>query len=62
MRYRIVGFLKDHEPYDKSCTIFGGFGDMERVIHDTGVQHVIIVAPGIPQTQLSSLIYQAQTS
>lgn len=25
--------------------ILGGFGDMERVIHDTGVQHVIIVAP-----------------
>ena len=61
MRYRIVGFLEDHEPYDKSCTILGGFGDMERVIRDTGVQHVIIAAPGIPQTQLSSLIYQAQT-
>lgn len=61
MRYRIVGFLEDHEPYDKSCTILGGFGDMERVIRDTGVQHVIIAAPRIPQTQLSSLIYQAQT-
>lgn len=61
MRYRIVGFLEDHEPYDKSCTILGGFGDMERVIRDTGIQHVIIAAPGIPQTQLSSLIYQAQT-
>lgn len=61
MRYRIVGFLEDHEPYDKSCTILGGFGDMERVIRDTGVQHVIIAAPGISQTQLSSLIYQAQT-
>lgn len=34
---------------------------MERVIRDTGVQHVIIAAPGIPQTQLSALIYQAQT-
>lgn len=41
----IVGFLEDHEPYDKSCTILGGFGDMERVIRDTGVQHVIIAAP-----------------
>ena len=61
MRYRIVGFLEDHEPYDKSCTILGGFGDMERVIRDTGVQYVIIAAPGIPQTQLSSLIYQAQS-
>ncbi len=61
MRYRIVGFLEDHEPYDKSCTILGGFGDMERVIHNTGVQHVIIAAPGISQEQLSSLIYQAQT-
>lgn len=61
MRYRIVGFLEDHEPYDKSCTILGGFGDMERVIRDTGVQHVIIAAPGIPQTQLSSLIYRAQS-
>lgn len=61
MRYRIVGFLEDHEPYDKSCNILGGFTDMERVIRETGVQYVIIAAPGIPQTQLSALIYQAQT-
>lgn len=61
MRYRIVGFLEDHEPYDKTCNILGGFTDMERVIRETGVQYVIIAAPGIPQTQLSALIYQAQT-
>ena len=60
MRYRIVGFLEDNEAYDPSCHILGGFQDLEQVIQDTGVQCVFIAAPGIPQEQLSTLIYQAQ--
>lgn len=61
MRYRIVGFLEDNEPYDASCHILGGFKDLEQVIQDTGVQCVFIAAPGISQEQLSTLIYQAQS-
>ncbi len=61
MRYRIVGFLEDNEPYDASCHILGGFDDLEKVIQETGVQCVFIAAPGISQEQLSTLIYQAQS-
>ena len=61
MRYRIVGFLEDNEPYSQDCHILGGFSDMEKVIKETGVTTVWIAAPGIPQEQLSTLIYQAQT-
>ncbi len=61
MRYRIVGYLEDHEPFSKNCTILGGFQDMEKVIKETGVTTVWIAAPGLPQDQLSTLIYQAQT-
>ncbi len=61
MRYRIVGYLEDHEPFSKNCNILGGFQDMEKVIKETGVTTVWIAAPGLPQDQLSTLIYQAQT-
>ena len=61
MRYRIVGFLEDYQPYSKDCNILGGFDDMEKVIKETGVNTVWIAAPGIQQDRLSALIYQAQT-
>ncbi len=61
MRYRIVGYLEDNEPFSKDCTILGTFEEMEKVIKETGVTTVWIAAPGLPQDQLSALIYQAQT-
>ena len=61
MRYRIVGFLEDNTPYDASCKILGRFEDMEKVIQETGVQSVLIAAPGISQEQLSDLVYKAQS-
>ncbi len=61
MRYRIVGFLEDNEPGNINYPILGGFADMEKVIKETGVTTLWIAAPGIPQEQLSALIYQAQT-
>lgn len=39
---------------------WGGFGSMEEVIQETGVP-VLIAAPGLPQGDLSSLIYRAQS-
>lgn len=61
MRYRIVGFLEDNTPYDASCKVLGRFEDMEKVIQETGVQSVLIAAPGISQEQLSELVYKAQS-
>lgn len=64
MRYRIVGFLEDHTPkteYVKSHPILGGFDDLEKVVQNTGVKSVLIAAPGLPQNQLSDLIFRAQS-
>lgn len=64
MRYRIVGFLEDNTPkteYVKSHPILGGFADLEEVVKKTGVKSVLIAAPGLPQDQLSDLIFRAQS-
>lgn len=64
MRYRVVGFLEDRHPVDimlHGFPVLGGFGNMEEVIQETGVHTVLIAAPGLPQDDLSSLIYRAQS-
>lgn len=64
MRYQVVGFLEDRHPVDTmlySFPVLGGFGNMEEVIQETGVHTVLIAAPGLPQDDLSSLIYRAQS-
>ena len=64
LNYEVVGFLEDHEPktnYTAKYPILGGFADLERVVKETGVQHVLIAAPGLPQEQLAGLLYRAQS-
>lgn len=64
MRYRVVGFLEDRHPVDAKVygfPVLGGFGNMEEVIQETGVRTVLIAAPGLPQDELSDLIYRAQS-
>lgn len=64
LNYEVVGFLEDHEPrtsYTAKYPILGGFADLERVVRETGVQHVLIAAPGLPQEQLAGLLYRAQS-
>lgn len=64
INYRVAGFLEDFEPssaYADTYPILGGFNDLERVIAETGIQDVIITAPGLPQDQLNHLLYRAQT-
>ena len=64
INYRVAGFLEDFEPssaYADTYPILGGFNDLERVIAETGIQGVIIAAPGLPQDQLNHLLYRAQT-
>lgn len=64
LNYEVVGFLEDHEPktsYTAKYPILGGFADLERVVGETGVQHVLIAAPGLPQEQLAGLLYRAQS-
>lgn len=64
MRYQVVGFLEDRHPVDTMLygfPVLGGFGNMEEVVQETGVHTVLIAAPGLPQDDLSSLIYRAQS-
>lgn len=64
LNYEVIGFLEDHEPkteYASEYPILGGFADLERVVKETGVQRVLIAAPGLPQDQIASLLYRAQS-
>lgn len=64
LNYEVVGFLEDYEPktkYVNDYPVLGGFADLEKVVAETGVNHVLIAAPGLPQDQLTSLLYRAQS-
>lgn len=64
INYRVAGFLEDFEPSSRYADVYpilGGFNDLEKVIAETGIQDVIIAAPGLPQDQLNHLLYRAQT-
>lgn len=54
--YKILGFVDDHPISDalaKDYRILGKFANIERVIHMTGVQDVLITAPGLlPEKQV----------
>ena len=61
--YKIIGFLEDNEIEStllQKYLLLGGFEDAEAVIRKTGVQRVIIAAPGLEQEKLTSLIYRVQ--
>ena len=61
--YKIIGYVDDNP---KSSTIakeypcLGAFSDVEHVIKDTGVQTVLICAPGLESKKLVSLVNQLQ--
>lgn len=64
MRYRIVGFLEDGEPYKdfgKDMPILGGFEDLEKIVGETGINTILIAAPGLSQDKLSDMIYRSQS-
>ncbi len=63
MGYRIIGFLEDNEPKTKYAgryPILGKFSELEKIVKSTGVESVLIAAPGLAQEALSELIYRAQ--
>ena len=61
--YKIIGYVDDHP---KSAAIaskyshLGEFKDIEQIIKDTGVQNVLICAPGLEPKCLVSLINKLQ--
>ena len=62
-RYRVLGFIDD-APVSKKIAhdylIYGGFESAAAIVRDTGVQTVIITAPGIGKEQLNTLIKEIQ--
>ena len=62
-RYLIIGLLEDNnveESILKKFPVLGGFADVENVVRQTGVQNILIAAPGLEQEKLIQLIYKVQ--
>lgn len=63
MSYRFIGYLEDHEPnrsVAEALPWLGKFADAEAVIRKTGVQKVMVAAPGLSQEQIQDVIYDLQ--
>lgn len=61
--YKIIGYVDDNPKSSsiaKEYSCLGAFKDVESVIKDTGVQTVLICAPGLESKRLVSLINQLQ--
>ena len=61
--YDFIGCLEDNEPEQKvlaKMPRLGGFNDAERVIKETGVQYVMVVAPGLSNDEIQSIVYRLQ--
>ena len=61
--YKIVGFLEDELVESEALQkypVLGKFADAEKIIKATGVQRVLVAAPGMEQEKLVSLIYKVQ--
>ena len=64
MGYKIIGFLEDYQVILKSLKqypVLGNFNQAEEIISKTGVQNVIIAAPGMEETKLTELVNKIQS-
>jgi len=63
LSYRFIGYLEDHEPNPsvaEKLPHLGTFADAGSVIRKTGVQVVMVAAPGLSQEQTQEIIYDLQ--
>ena len=63
LSYQFVGYLEDHRPHPEvkaALPHLGRFSDAKKVIRDTGVQRVLVTAPGMTQEQMQNIVYQLQ--
>ncbi|SEH25276.1 undecaprenyl-phosphate galactose phosphotransferase WbaP [Selenomonas sp. KH1T6] len=61
--YRVIGFLDDHPVSAKLAAeypILGKFSDVERIVRETAVDHVIITAPGLSNKELLTMVDSIQ--
>lgn len=65
MHYEIVGFIDDN-PVCKNLIakypLLGGFCDIDEIVEQTKVQHVIVCAPGLSSSRLISLVNRLELS
>ena len=63
LAYDFIGFLEDHKPEPEVARLMphlGTFADAEAVIDQTGVQHVLVIAPGLSNDKVQDIIYRLQ--
>lgn len=59
--YDFIGCLEDNRPEQKVLDYMpwlGGFRDAERVIQKTGVQYVMVIAPGLNTDEVQNIVYR----
>ena len=63
LSYQFIGYLEDHEPNPVVASMLprlGSFAEAAAVIRKTGVQSVMVIAPGLTQQQIQNIIYDLQ--
>ena len=63
LSYRFIGYLEDNKPNPTVAAMLpqlGSFADAAAVIRKTGVQCVMVIAPGLTQQQIQNIIYDLQ--
>lgn len=61
--YHFIGYLEDNTPEPnvaKRIPQLGTFRDAETVIQQTGIKHVMVIAPGLTQEAAQAIIYRLQ--
>ena len=61
--YRVIGFVDDHpvsRQLAKEYPILGGFADVEMIVRETAVEHVIITAPGLSNKEMLTMVDRLQ--
>lgn len=63
LNYRFIGYLEDNTPNAEVAAQLphlGKFADAVRVIRQTGVRKVLVMAPGLDQKHLQDIVYDIQ--
>lgn len=61
--YDFIGYLEDNKAKENVAAMMpylGSFNDAEAVIKETGVQHVMVIAPGLKSEAVQDIVYRIQ--
>ena len=61
--YEFIGFLEDNTPNPVVAAMLpqlGTFKEAEDVIQKTGVQHIMVIAPGLHNKEIQTIVYRLQ--